>query len=84
MYIESVDFLGTSVANHDWLIVRSEPKQDLQAFDTALQDGGSEDRTRHNRVQHMITFLRNKEGRRPGPPISKLLRYLSRRAAGPR
>jgi len=44
-------------------------KQDLQAFDTALIEEGNEDRTRHNRVQHVVTFLRNEEGRRPGPPI---------------
>jgi site-specific recombinase XerD len=45
-------------------------KQDLQAFDTALiEEEGNEDRTRHNRVQHVVTFLRNEEGRRPGPPI---------------
>lgn len=28
------------------------------------------DRTRHNRVQHVVTFLRNKEGRRLGPAIA--------------
>lgn len=44
-------------------------KQDLQAFDTALIEKGDEDRTRHNRVQHVVTFLRNEEGRRSGPPI---------------
>ncbi|HET8925573.1 MAG TPA: site-specific integrase [Candidatus Acidoferrum sp.] len=44
-------------------------KQDLQAFDTALIEKGDEDRTRHNRVQNVVTFLRNEEGRRPGPPI---------------
>jgi site-specific recombinase XerD len=44
-------------------------KQELQAFDTALIEEGNEDRTRHNRVQHVVTFLRNEEGRRPGPPI---------------
>jgi hypothetical protein len=30
---------------------------------------GHEDRTRHNRVQHVVTFLRNEEGRRHGPAI---------------
>jgi hypothetical protein len=40
-------------------------KQDLQAFDTALIEEGNEDRTRHNRVQHVVTFLRNEQGRRP-------------------
>jgi len=44
-------------------------KQDLQAFDTNLIEGGNEDRTRHNRVQHVVTFLRNDEGRRLGPAI---------------
>lgn len=44
-------------------------KQDMQAFDTALIEKGDEDRTRHNRVQNVVTFLRNEEGRRPGPPI---------------
>jgi hypothetical protein len=44
-------------------------KQDLQAFDTALIDEGNEGRTRHNQVQHVVTFLRNEEGRRAGPPI---------------
>ncbi|MGA2646250.1 MAG: phage integrase N-terminal SAM-like domain-containing protein, partial [Candidatus Sulfotelmatobacter sp.] len=39
-------------------------KQDLQAFDTSLIEDGNEDRTRHNRVQHVVTFLRNEEGRR--------------------
>ena len=28
-------------------------KQDLQAFDTSLVEDGNEDRTRHNRVQHV-------------------------------
>lgn len=44
-------------------------KQDLQAFDTALIEKGDEDRTRHNRLQNVVTFLRNEEGRRPGPSI---------------
>jgi integrase/recombinase XerD len=44
-------------------------KQDLQAFDTTLIEKGDEDRTRHNRVQHVVTFLRNEEGRRLGPPV---------------
>ena len=44
-------------------------KQDLQAFDTSLIEDGNEDRTRHNRVQHVVTFLRNEEGRRLGPAI---------------
>ena len=44
-------------------------KQDLQAFDTSLIEDGNEDRTRHNRVQHVVTFLRNEEGRRHGPAI---------------
>lgn len=34
-------------------------KQDLQAFDTNLIEDGNEDRTRHNRVTHVVTFLRN-------------------------
>ena len=34
-----------------------------------LIENGDEDRTRHNRVQNVVTFLRNEEGRRPGPPI---------------
>jgi integrase/recombinase XerD len=45
-------------------------KQDLQAFDTFLVKRGDEDRTRHNRITHVVTFLRNKEGRRAGPPIT--------------
>jgi hypothetical protein len=32
----------------------------------------NEDRTRHNRVQHVVTFLGNEEGCRPGPPIIAL------------
>jgi integrase/recombinase XerD len=44
-------------------------KQDLQAFDSFLLKRGDEDRTRANRVEHVTTFLRNKEGRRAGPPI---------------
>ena len=42
----------------------------LQKFDTDLMEQGNEDRTRHNRVQHVVTFLKNKEGRRIGPPIT--------------
>jgi integrase/recombinase XerD len=45
-------------------------KQDLQAFDSDLLDDDNEDRTRHNRVTHVVTFLRNGEGRRLGPPIT--------------
>ena len=41
----------------------------MQAFDTFLLQRGDEDRTRANRVAHVTTFLRNKEGRRAGPPI---------------
>jgi len=37
-------------------------KQDLQAFDTFLIEQENEDRTRHNRITHVVTFLRNKEG----------------------
>lgn len=44
-------------------------KQDLQAFDTFLLELDNDDRTRHNRVGHIVTFLRNKEGRRLGPEI---------------
>lgn len=44
-------------------------KQDLQVFDSAMLADGYEDRTRHNRIQHLVTFLRNKEGRRLGPEI---------------
>ncbi|MGB7602096.1 MAG: site-specific integrase [Candidatus Sulfotelmatobacter sp.] len=44
-------------------------KQDLQAFDTFLLKDGNDDRTRSNRVSHIVTFLRNKEGRRQGDPI---------------
>jgi hypothetical protein len=39
-------------------------KQDLQGFDTSLIKDRNEDRTRHNRVQHVVTFLRNEGGRR--------------------
>src|SRR5205085_2759454 len=35
-----------------------------------LMNQGNEDRTRHNRAQHVVTFLRNKEGRRLGPPVN--------------
>ena len=45
-------------------------KQDLQAFDTLLLQRGNDDRTRSNRVGHIVTFLRNEQGRRPGPPIT--------------
>jgi integrase len=45
-------------------------KQDLQAFDSFLIEQGNEDRTRANRIQHVVTFLRNKEGRRLGFPIT--------------
>jgi integrase/recombinase XerD len=45
-------------------------KQDLQAFDSVLLKRGDEDRTRHNRLTHIVTFLRNREGRRGGPPIT--------------
>jgi integrase/recombinase XerD len=44
-------------------------QQDLQAFDMALIEKGDEDRTNYNHVQNVVTFLRNEEGRRPGPPI---------------
>jgi integrase len=44
-------------------------KQDLQAFDTFLLEQDNDDRTRHNRVGHIVTFLRNREGRRLGPEI---------------
>ncbi|HXX02047.1 MAG TPA: site-specific integrase [Candidatus Acidoferrales bacterium] len=45
-------------------------KQDLQALDTFLVQRGNDDRTRSNRVGHIVTFLRNEQGRRPGPPIT--------------
>lgn len=54
-------------------------KQDLQAFDTDLLNDDNEDRTRHNRVTHVVTFLRNEEGRRLGPPITDVsitVRYV--------
>jgi hypothetical protein len=38
-------------------------RQDLQAFDTWMLAQGYDDRTRHNRIEHLTTFLRNK--RRP-------------------
>jgi len=41
----------------------------LQAFDSFLLKRGDEDRTRANRVEHVTTLLRNKEGRRAGPPV---------------
>jgi integrase/recombinase XerD len=54
------------------IFVHQVTKQDLQAFDSFLLKRGDEDRTRANRVQHFVTFLRNKEGRRAGPPIEKV------------
>lgn len=51
------------------LYVHQITKQDLQAFDTALLEKGNADRTRHNRIGHIVTFLRNKQGRRLGPEI---------------
>jgi hypothetical protein len=54
------------------LFVHQVTKQDLQAFDSSLLKRGDEDRTRANRVQHVVTFLRNKEGRRAGPPIENI------------
>jgi integrase/recombinase XerD len=51
------------------IFVHQITKQDLQAFDSFLMQRGDEDRTRANRVEHVTTFLRNKEGRRAGPPI---------------
>jgi len=47
-------------------------KQHLQTFDTILKERGDEDRTRANKIQHFVTFLRNKEGRRAGPPIENV------------
>lgn len=47
-------------------------KQDLQAFDTFLLNDGNDDRTRSNRVSHIVTFLRNKEGRREGDSITNV------------
>jgi integrase/recombinase XerD len=44
-------------------------KQDLQGFDTFLKGHGDDDRTRANRVSHIVTFLRNREGRRNGAPV---------------
>jgi integrase len=52
------------------IFVHQVTKQDLQAFDSFLLKQGHEDRTRANRIQHVITFLRNKEGRRAGPPVT--------------
>ena len=52
------------------VFVHQVSKQDLQAFDSFLLKQGHEDRTRANRIQHVITFLRNKEGRRAGPPVT--------------
>jgi len=50
--------------------VHRSTKQDLRKFDADLIAQGNEDRTRRNRIQHVVTFLKNKEGRRPGPPIT--------------
>ncbi|HXM60886.1 MAG TPA: site-specific integrase [Terriglobales bacterium] len=52
------------------IFVHQVAKQDLQAFDSFLLKQGHEDRTRANRIQHVVTFLRNKEGRRAGPPVT--------------
>src|SRR5579863_1757860 len=52
------------------VFVHQVSKQDLQVFDSVLLKQGHEDRTRANRIQHIITFLRNKEGRRAGPPVT--------------
>jgi len=52
------------------IFVHQVTKQDLQAFDSFLVKQGHEDRTRANRIQHVVTFLRNKEGRRAGPPVT--------------
>jgi integrase/recombinase XerD len=52
------------------IFVHQITKQDLQAFDSFLMKHGDEDRTRHNCVTHIVTFLRNREGRRAGPPIT--------------
>jgi integrase/recombinase XerD len=52
------------------IFVHQVSKQDLQAFDSFLLQRGHEDRTRANRIQHVITFLRNKEGRRAGQPVT--------------
>ena len=54
------------------LLVSQITKQDLQAFDSFLLERGDEDRTRANRVQHVVTFLRNREGRRAGPPVENV------------
>jgi integrase/recombinase XerD len=51
------------------IYVHQVTKQDLQAYDTFLMQRGNCDRTRHNRAGHVVTFLRNKEGRRLGPEI---------------
>lgn len=47
-------------------------KQDLQAFDTFLAKQGDDERTRSNRVGHVVSFLRNREGRREGEPITNV------------
>jgi integrase len=54
------------------IFVHQITKQDLQAFDSFLLKRGDEDRTRANRIQHVVTFLRNKEGRRAGPPVENV------------
>jgi integrase len=45
---------------------------DLRGFDTQRKTHGDEDRTRSNKVWNVVTFLRNKEGRRNGPAITNL------------
>ncbi len=55
--------------------------QDLQSFDSFLMEQGHDDRTRHNRVGYVVTFLRNKEGRRLGPRIEDVkikIKYVER------
>ena|SRR5208282_3182744 len=52
------------------IFVHQVTKLDLQVFDSFLLKRGDEDRTRNNRITHVVTFLRNKEGRRAGPPIT--------------
>jgi hypothetical protein len=65
-YSKSLDLLQQSCKK---IFVHQIAKQDLQAFDSFLMTQGDDDRTRHNRVTHVVTFLRNREGRRAGPPI---------------
>ena len=43
--------------------------QDLRAFETYLKRQGDGDRYRSNKVSYVVTFLRNREGRRNGPAI---------------